>query len=910
MVEEDGGVQPGPAAAANQGEANKPAPGGLFRNAANQAPVKQEVLPADTKDVNAPLRPREGAPRITLSNFQAVPPAEGSLEAAMISFDFDRQGEIPKDAKFTIYAKSKENKTTLTTFLGSPFEKNTHGTIRVKDSSFNAGFPVQNRPTLATIPITIWVEMTELWCMNYITQQVSNSISINGESPHNPREWTVREKKIHERHLKWQTPLPPPPEGYTVVDNKTRLVPGLPIMEASSHEWLPSEVLDDQGSSQVLVNTMDLNDELTLNFRYRIAVKDSDLRESLANPGKFKPSVRVLPGGRAKIPNDYVLVDQDTKLFPGTSVEIQRGSGWTTMVIAEIPDPQHVKLHDAFFTAEDHYPRTSLLLKPETIELLKQPDIESRLALRLKRLRKGTTDYVFKRETYDHLKDLPPGISRLPDDLPLSAGMKLTIKNSTKWEDVEFVEMAWDGGCIIRTLDIFKHEGPIDRDLLAISAYELAKATGGDALPGKPGDTSPDKPETSPDTPLKEESDQVAKSSGLSGHLVPVLPSMNLMPGVPIRTDDPFGRPKDATISTTVDSDHVEVVWEGRVNHRGDKIHRSKLLIDENVAALLDRPEYQERFANNLKRVRKLGGYNQYTEAEVSIRLPIPPNAVPVTDKTPLCEGAKLGINNGDKWGKYRWWDVTVLAVNWDDTLLIHIDGESDFKDGEVQRDCLIISKTELKRLEAIATSGGADGESSKVSKEEVENLLSVDGDTKLLPGVPILIEHDGSWKKATVIREFIGKVIALRDDLAGTSKIEEVPLNRIKIQPQVLEALKLPENEERFASRAERMKKGEIGQDYPTEMYAVRDPIPNGAVRVTDRTPLQIGTNLGLFRQGKWVDVTVIDLNWDGSVRIHINKENDRYDGDIDRSCLIIARNVIRQLLDQQKANETSKKE
>lgn len=86
---------------------------------------------------------------------------------------------------------------------------------------------------------------------------------------------------------------------------------------------------------------------------------------------------------------------------------------------------------------------------------------------------------------------------------------------------------------------------------------------------------------------------------------------------------------------------------------------------------------------------------------------------------------------------------------------------------------------------------------------------FSVGPETPILPGAPVLIKEHGKWVEATVLQTFdADKVIVLRDVRAGTTLTDDLKLGDLRIHPRVVAALNVPENEEKFASRAERVKR------------------------------------------------------------------------------------------------------
>lgn len=180
------------------------------------------------------------------------------------------------------------------------------------------------------------------------------------------------------------------------------------------------------------------------------------------------------------------------------------------------------------------------------------------------------------------------------------------------------------------------------------------------------------------------------------------------------------------------------------------------------------------------------------------------------------------------------------------------------------------------------------------------DDLTLVDKDTPLVPGTPVQMSWGNKWEPVTVIKALANGRVRVRWDGWKNWPEEEKTRDLMVMTKETLKALKEPDAAEKFAERmkaetsfggqtAERARKL---QDYP-----IKIAIPASAVKVTDDTPLAEGTKLGCSWGASWYDVTVTELNDDGTVRIHWDKFGDAWDGDISRECLIIDKRVLSKL-------------
>lgn len=180
------------------------------------------------------------------------------------------------------------------------------------------------------------------------------------------------------------------------------------------------------------------------------------------------------------------------------------------------------------------------------------------------------------------------------------------------------------------------------------------------------------------------------------------------------------------------------------------------------------------------------------------------------------------------------------------------------------------------------------------------DDLALVDKDTPLVPGTPVQMNWGNKWEPVTVIKPLSDGRVRVRWDGWKNWPDEEKTRDLMVITKETLKALKEPGAAEKFA---ERVTKAETSFGQTAERarrlqdYPIKIAIPASAVKVTDETALAEGTKLGCSWGQQWYDVTVTELNDDGTVRIHWDKFGDAWDGDISRECLIIDKRVLSKL-------------
>ena len=246
-----------------------------------------------------------------------------------------------------------------------------------------------------------------------------------------------------------------------------------------------------------------------------IAVDDATLTRADDNPGQFKPSVKVLPGGAAAIPEKVSVVDASTPIVKGTPLLAELGGRWFAVTVLEVMKDGSLRIHfDEFGGVRDQFrSRESLLIAADTLAALKQPNAAEKFAGRAERARTGTFHAgagafgreagPFDRETgtfdrgagvfgerqpfgkrirsrrlHDNPIDIPiPGSAvRVTGETPLEEGAKLGACWGRKWWDVTVLEVN-DNDTVRVHWDRFPDawDGDVSRENLIITKKELSK---------------------------------------------------------------------------------------------------------------------------------------------------------------------------------------------------------------------------------------------------------------------------------------------------------------------------------------------------------------------------------------------------------------------------------------------------
>lgn len=901
----------------------------------------EPIQPAETK--GAPIRRHGNAPWFQISNLR-----RDSADRDNLIVDYKREGKINWNLTFVMVARTPTQKLE---FSGIGCPTAVEGQINARQRNI---IPEFAREKKQEEPLEVWFELRERWSTGPDRMKVSNSLTLGSIGGTYARHWTHDEQLAFDKFQRGQLPLPPNPNGTEMVTKLSQLVPGLPVLYGYEGQWHPFEVIDVRRKEEKYVllhgNFGSGVGEATKSLQEvsweSLAVKSSDLQQAAANPSQFRPSVHVLPGGSARIPADLVTVTDATPLVPGTPIKIGVDSRFVDGLVVELRPGGEVSLYAYDYSDPDRVeiPRSRLLISPQILEALKKPDAKERLAVRAELARNGIHAKRLFNEQHYHIEgNIPLTAIVVPPELSLPKGTRVRFSwAQARWENATVLDVNYlDPNLVLIESDHLgsqKH-AEFPRDQLIISKFDLAKIPGGDRMAaGLSARSESDSGTTAPSKsgPAETVKTKTPETRSVTQGWFPVLEETPLVIGAPVKAEDVFKKWENATIKEIIDQETVELFFDDSPPLRTETKRRSELMITAKALEALKKPDAVARFAS-----RAEGGssnqrhHKEYPSSEYSIRLPIPAKAVRVTSETPLQPGVICGMCVDNQWR-----NVMIDRLEWDGTVVISVPGTSWAHNGKIDRECLIIEKKVLERLKsppaesqaakpaAPSKSAGdksTKGDTSKTAAEMssvktstskaaepplasatppvsaappvFDKLLQVEAETPLMLGVPVkAIDVFKNWSDATVSEMIGNDKVEVIWDRSGLRK-EERSRSDLKIRTRVMEALKQPGIDVKFAARLERIQNSIRTYPYPKSEYSIRIPIPPKGVRVTKETPLEPGTQLGMNSRGRWVDVTVIDTNWDDTVRIHVNQAGEHFDGDIDRECLIIDKKVLTQL-------------
>lgn len=348
----------------------------------------------------------------------------------------------------------------------------------------------------------------------------------------------------------------------------------------------------------------------------------------------------------------------------------------------------------------------------------------------------------------------PAGQIAVSAETKLVAGMPLLAGWMAAWEPAEVIDVRKDGQVLIK----FNPEtspGVIlrQRSWLAVESKVLESAKKGTSK------FSPSvKVLANGLLPLDEELEPLAKN-------------VKLYKGVPLRME--WGNKwSPVTVVKEMVDGRVRIHWDEWKGHPDEEKPREILAISTETLAQLNEPDAKEKFAARAEEAAETEGTFGGKPADAPrqlkqypITIAIPKSAAKVTEDTPLEEGTKLGCS----WGS-RWHDVTVMDVYDDGVVRIHWDKFGDAWDGDMSRDCLIIEKKVLAKLNAKKPKSPS--KPDKVEEKPVPRAASTEASAK--GGCQLVLNGYGKSKfpVVKVVMEITGLDLNDAKELVETAPI------------------------------------------------------------------------------------------------------------------------------------------
>ncbi|MCA9241751.1 MAG: hypothetical protein KDA37_16190, partial [Planctomycetales bacterium] len=174
---------------------------------------------------------------------------------------------------------------------------------------------------------------------------VSNVVRVgNPGTSTTARQWNAEEKAAYEKHLIGKQPPASLPEGFVGAEDSSGLVPGMPIKAGYYGEWRDAELVSIINRALVGIIYQG-EDSVTRRLVKDWIALDPDVRRRAASdPGRFKPSVELLPGGTLPLPAGAVPLSGDTELLVGAPLLVEWAGKWIDAYVMSADD-QSVKVH-------------------------------------------------------------------------------------------------------------------------------------------------------------------------------------------------------------------------------------------------------------------------------------------------------------------------------------------------------------------------------------------------------------------------------------------------------------------------------------------------------------------------------------------------------------------------------------
>jgi ribosomal protein L7/L12 len=328
----------------------------------------------------------------------------------------------------------------------------------------------------------------------------------------------------------------------------------------------------------------------------------------------------------------------------------------------------------------------------------------------------------------------------------LLAGMPVLAGWVGQWKPAEIIDVRADGSALLKYDQVSTVLIARTREWIAVDDATLTKAA---------TDPSQFKPSVKV---------LPGGSAPITDDLSIVDANTPIVKGTPLKADF-GGQWHPVTVLQVFKDGSLRIHWDKFGRLWDQTRSRDKLMITADTLAALKKPNAAEEFASRAESMRE-GEFEKHNDEfgihsgtlgrhgigrlhDNPIDIAIPKFAVRVTKETSLREGLKLGAC----WGR-RWYDVTVLEVNDDDTVRVRWDKFGDAWDGDISRDNLIIAKKDLRK-----------GPAKSVGKRPTKSADSDEASTQETA--------TGETRFRVVLKSFGGQRIAVTKTVADITRLD-----------------------------------------------------------------------------------------------------------------------------------------
>ena len=372
------------------------------------------------------------SPMYRLSNFRTD---TGQFGRLLLIFDYKRtRASKNGDPRIGVSGKTKDRQIVVET----KFPKAESGTFRMEMRNIVGG------------------KDFELYLTTYAGSDksylVSNTIRLGNPGPATrARNFTAAEKEAIAKAKLAATPPANIPDGFQAVDSNTSLVAGIPIKAGRNAKWEDAELISAETGGMVTVKFWD-SDGLKRLYREKwLAVSSSVLKDALANPKKFSPSVNVLPnGGSVAIPRDAVPLPKDVTFPVGTPLKLEyHHSKWHDVFVVK-DNGADIELRYKGYGAnwDKTKSRDEFIVTRDTLKALKSPKSVKQFAKNVAEESTSggaTAKSNVKIKRYKVSIDLPRGAKFVPDDISVEKGTPLAACYASKWNPITAISENEDG---------------------------------------------------------------------------------------------------------------------------------------------------------------------------------------------------------------------------------------------------------------------------------------------------------------------------------------------------------------------------------------------------------------------------------------------------------------------------------
>lgn len=296
---------------------------------------------------------------------------------------------------------------------------------------------------------------------------VSNVVRVgNPGASISARQWNAEEKAAYEKHLIGKQPPAGLPDGFVGAEDSSGLTPGMPIKAGYYGDWRDAELVSIINNALVGIIFQGEDRVTRMLVKDWVALDPEVLRRAASNPGQFKPSVDLLPGGTLSLPDDAVQLANDTRLLVGTPLLVEWAGKWIDAYVISADEEQVKVRYEGYSSSFDRSnPRSSYAIRRSTLEEMKSPDAQQRFAANLTTERKSSADAFPEQEDveggwarpepkrfkeYKVTIDVPRRAQQVPEDLTLEPGTPLAACWARKWNPVTVLSENANGTVNIR----------------------------------------------------------------------------------------------------------------------------------------------------------------------------------------------------------------------------------------------------------------------------------------------------------------------------------------------------------------------------------------------------------------------------------------------------------------------------